>query len=319
MLLLFFSSVATSQAITYDTTIAGWNVRVTYRPSADSTEGIIFMPGVGEVGRDAGKLQLYGPHYWLNHGWDGSVVLGNGVHYPILVSIQQPTELSRPSTVKPVIDGILRRYKIKRNALDGILRRYKIKRNALHFTALSQGCWVLNHFLSYKPSENDFSYMSMVRSMVNVEGMNPADQFGASLPFPQKMGHWAKRFGGKELGFEQVHDTRNINRIISNMNDSVPGSGNLLFTEFGAGGHSNFNDFYNPAQNNWTLSNPNVLDKKGSVYSSVIAGGQNVWQWMLRQGDTAILGAGSPQGANLPPVVSAGVDQTISLPIALVT
>ncbi len=298
---------AFSQRITYDTTFSGWNVRVTYSPTADSTEGIVFMPGVGEVGSNAGALQLYGPHYWLTRGWDGGVELGNGKHYPILISIQQPVENSRPWTLKPVIDGIM--------------NRYKIKRNALHFTAISQGCWVLNQFITYMPNANDYSYVKLVKSMVNVQGMNPSDTYGATLPFAEKMGHWASRFGGRELGFEQVNDTRNINRIVSNMNDSINGSGKIIWTAFGGGGHSNFNDFYDPNQKNWTLSNPNVRAKKGSVETLPIEGGQNIWQWMLRQGDTLLAGQTSqpPPVPNSAPVAIAGNNQSITLPISSTT
>ncbi|PZR27834.1 MAG: hypothetical protein DI535_08790 [Citrobacter freundii] len=304
--LIFFVQSSFSQRITYDTTFSGWNVRVTYDPNkADSTEGIVFMPGVGEVGNNPSVLQIYGPHYWLNRGWDGGVELGNGKHYPILISIQQPIENSRPWTLKPVIDGIM--------------NRYKIKRNALHFTAISQGCWVLNEFITYQPAAGDYSYMKMVRSMVNVQGMNPADQFNGSLPFPQKMGHWASRFGGKELGFEQINDTRNINRIISNMNDSASGNGYLIWTYFGGGGHSNFNDFFDPGQRNWTISNPNVREKKSTVASITIEGGQNVYQWMLRQGDTANGTGTPPVQTNMAPVANGGGNKTIDWPATSVT
>ncbi|MET0462280.1 MAG: PKD domain-containing protein, partial [Chitinophagaceae bacterium] len=266
------------------------------------------MPGVGEVGSNAGALQLYGPHYWLTRGWDGGVQLGNGKHYPILISIQQPVENSRPWALKPVIDGIM--------------NRYKIKRNALHFTAISQGCWVLNQFITYMPNSNDYSYVKLVKSMVNVQGMNPADTYGATLPFAEKMGHWAARFGGRELGFEQVNDTRNINRIVSNMNDSINGSGKIIWTAFGGGGHSNFNDFYDPGQTNWTLSNANVRAKKGSVETLPIEGGQNIWQWMLRQGDTLLAGEGANPPPPLPgiaPVANAGGNKSITLPASSVT
>src|ERR1700761_5302087 len=56
-------------------------------PDTASRPAIITMPGVGEMGADTNKLVVYGPHYWLNNGWDGGVVLGNGTHYPILVTM----------------------------------------------------------------------------------------------------------------------------------------------------------------------------------------------------------------------------------------
>src|SRR5690348_5788821 len=87
--------------ITYDTawnlgSDQHWNMRIS-RPrnmfntgSADTASRpmILTMPGMGEFGTtDTTKLEVWGPHYWLNHGWDGSVTLGNGSHYPILITL----------------------------------------------------------------------------------------------------------------------------------------------------------------------------------------------------------------------------------------
>jgi hypothetical protein len=298
---VLFSCWLNAQTVTYDTTFSGWNVRITYDPSADSTEGILFMAGLGEVGTDASKMQLYGPHYWLNNGWNGSVPMGNGIHYPILITIQQLYANSQPTWIKPTIDGIL--------------ARYKIKRNALHLMGFSNGNMCLSGFATYQPAANDYSYMSLVRSIVDIQGQNPANQYGSSLAYPDKFGHWAAKFGGKFLGFEQTGDTRNIKNIINNMNDSAAGSAFFLWTTFGSSGHTNFNDFMDPAQNNWTLSNPEVQLRKPSnatgYYSVPIDSGLNVYQWMLRQGDTTLAGP----AVNVPPVSDAGVDQTITLPV----
>jgi hypothetical protein len=290
-----------AQRVTYDTAFSGWNVRVTYDPSADSTEGIIFMAGLGEVGTDASKMQLYGPHYWLNNGWDGSVPMGNGIHYPILITIQQLYANSQPTWIKPTIDGIL--------------ARYKIKRRALHMMGFSNGNMCLSGFVTYQPAANDYSYMSLVRSIVDIQGQNPVNRYGSTLVYPDKFGHWAKKFGGKFLGFEQTGDTRNIKNIINNMNDSLPGSAFFLWTTFGGSGHSNFNDFMDPTQNNWTLTNPEVQLRKpnnaSGYYSIPIEGGINVYQWMLRQGDTSL----SAPLPNIPPTANAGSDITITLPV----
>src|SRR5258708_40127493 len=63
------------------------NMFTTGNPDTASRPAIITMPGQGEMGGDSTKLVVYGPHYWLNNGWDGGVVLGNGTHYPIVVTV----------------------------------------------------------------------------------------------------------------------------------------------------------------------------------------------------------------------------------------
>ena len=113
----------THDMITYDTTInyvnasnngqgtggAHWNVRIT-RPRNLFTSGnsdtasrriLMSMPGAGEVATgnfttDTTAISAFGPHYWIKNGWDGSVLLGNGTHYPILITVQQAVANTRP-------------------------------------------------------------------------------------------------------------------------------------------------------------------------------------------------------------------------------
>ncbi|MCG2615605.1 T9SS type A sorting domain-containing protein [Terrimonas sp. NA20] len=302
VLSLFLGLYLHAQRVTFNDTIAGVVVRITHDPSADSAQAIFFMPGQGEVGMDPANLTVYGPHYWLQNGWDGSVALGNGTHYPILITMLQPFNNTRPWVLKP--------------AIDSILANFKIKRNSLHIMALSQGVWTLGQLATYKPAANDYSYLSLFRSFVDIQGQNPTDTYHSSLPFPDKFGDWVARYNTKFLGFEQINDTRNTRRIVDTMNNRVAGSAFFLWTTFGSGGHSNFNDFMDPAQNNWTLSNPNVnwrkpLASPTGYLSTPIAGGQNVYQWMLRQGDTLIGACGS----NIAPLANAGLNDTITLPL----
>ncbi|HMH33744.1 MAG TPA: hypothetical protein VK543_11980, partial [Puia sp.] len=118
LLFIALTCCAKAQQVTIDTTILGWNARMTYYPNrTDSSECIIFFPGAGEIGTDVTKLRIYGPHYWLLNGWNGGVALGNGIHYPILISLQPPNQSQQPPAVKQRIDVLLNRFKIKRNAL----------------------------------------------------------------------------------------------------------------------------------------------------------------------------------------------------------
>ncbi|MET6997756.1 PKD domain-containing protein [Chitinophaga defluvii] len=297
LLSCLFAMALKAQNITYDTTIAGWNAIVTrdtnHFSKTDSLQGIIFIPGQGQVGTDPTKLRSYGPHYWMQHGWDGGVTLGNGVHYPIIISIQPPGNYTRPWILKSVIDAIM--------------GKFRIKRNSLHFTGLSEGAWVLNEFITYMPVAGDYSYMSRVKSMVNMQGVVPTDTYGATLPYPQRYGHWAKQFGGRQLCMEQTGDTRSMGILVQNMLDSMPNAATHIYTTLdGNVGHCCWNTAYNPSATTWTTANSNVYSvPKGPAVP------MNVWQWMLRNGDTTL--SGPP--ANIPPVVNAGANQTITLPL----
>src|ERR1700722_10644692 len=110
---------ARAQIVTYDTTFDGWNAIVTEDLSLhgkDSAAGIIFFPGIGQQTRNIKDLEVNGPHYLIKNGmWDGSVKLGNGVHHPFIISLQPPASGYPATVVKPKIDEILARYRIKRN------------------------------------------------------------------------------------------------------------------------------------------------------------------------------------------------------------
>src|ERR1700754_1572605 len=159
--LLFIGVAAQSQSetndpITYDTTITEkalgqgpytWNVRITRQKNDTAKRPVFFsMPGAGEVGTDPSFLTAFGPHYWLLNGWDGGVMLGNGKHYPVIVTIQQPSANMRPWHTKAVIETLL-------NILP-------IKRSSVHLCGLSQGSYEWGELISYAASAGDESTMS---------------------------------------------------------------------------------------------------------------------------------------------------------------
>src|SRR6188768_269712 len=140
--LFSFSQSETHDFITYDTLINGpaaqglsgvtWRLRIS-RPTGMFGNGadtasrplIMFSPGQGQMGTNYATLQTIGPHYWLNNGWDGGIVLGNGTHYPILISaISSNTFFSGREYAE---------------LLNIILSIYHIKRNAVNVAGLSQG------------------------------------------------------------------------------------------------------------------------------------------------------------------------------------
>ncbi|HEX2536625.1 MAG TPA: right-handed parallel beta-helix repeat-containing protein, partial [Chitinophagaceae bacterium] len=239
----------------------------------------------------------YGPHSWIKKGWDGTVVLPNGVHHPVIISLQPPYLYARPVVLK--------------KALDFIVNRYRVRRNSLHIAGLSQGSWVANTFATYMPRPNDNSYGRMVKSIVNVQGVTPSNVFDAMLPYPQRFAHWAS-LGGHQLGFEQQYDFRDIKKLVNNMNSGVSGSATYFQTKIGDGKHSNFNAYFDPGANDWTTSNKAVVSIVGSPLR------MNIYQWMLLQGDTS-KGGSSTGPRNQAPEVHAGANQTITFPASSVT
>ena len=305
---LFFSSVLLSvglsaqQIVTYDTTFLGWNAVVTMDKAltgTDSAAGIVFFPGIGEETTDSSKIVVNGPHYLIRNGiWDGSVPLGNGVHHPFIISLQPPASGYPASSVKPKIDAIL--------------SRYRIKRNSFYLTGLSMGGWYANEFVCYEPTPGDDTYGRMVRALVVLEGVEPSDStiIYNSLSYPRKMGHYAKACGGRELWVEGSNDWRDMLAGAQNMCDSVPNSASYFMVTYGGGSHCCWNTEYNPGTT-WTMpSNTNISQVWGTPQP------MNVWQWLLRQGDTSMPAYSTVPG---PPAVSAGSAQTIQLPVSSLT
>jgi hypothetical protein len=301
--LLFTFSSRAQHMVTYDTTFSGWNAIVTEDISlqgTDSAAGIVFFPGIGQMDGNVNDLAVNGPHYLINNGlWDGSVRLSNGVHHPFIISLQPPASGYPASEVLPKIQAIL--------------ARYRIKRNSFYFTGLSVGGWQANEFVAYEPTPGDNTCGNMVRAIVNLEGVEPADNTGIYLSesYPNKMGHWAAACGGRELWVEGSQDWRDMLAGAQNMMDSVAGSATYFMVTYGGGAHCCWNSEYDTATT-WTMpTNSNISEITGQPQA------MNVWQWLLRQGDTSMPGSQSVQAT--PPTVSAGIAQTVTLPVDSVT
>src|ERR1700743_2372598 len=152
-----FGQSETNNPITYDNTITEhvsgptytWNVRITRQKDDKTPRPVIFaMNGTGEVGSNPSLMSTYGPHYLLAHGWDGSVKLGNGTHYPILVTIEEPAQNMRPWDLKVVFETLL--------------KVLPVNRNAVHVAGLSQGSYEWGELIEYSASSGDFSSMSEI-------------------------------------------------------------------------------------------------------------------------------------------------------------
>jgi hypothetical protein len=300
---LFFFGASAQQVVTYDTTFDGWNAVVTMDKALtgnDSAAGIVFFPGLGQEDTDSADIVVNGPHYLIRNGiWDGSVPLGNGVHHPFIISLQPPASGYPMEVVYPKIQAIL--------------SRYRIKRNSFYLTGLSMGGWYANQFVCYEPTPGDDTYGHLVRALVVLEGVEPSDSTGIypSLGYPRKMGHWAAACGGRELWVEGSQDWRDMLAGAQNMCDSVPNTATYFMVTYGGGAHCCWNTEYEPSTT-WTMpSNSNISQIWGTPQP------MNVWQWLLRQGDTTMPTYVTPPPG--PPEVNAGVAQTIQLPVSSLT
>src|SRR5690606_12897847 len=155
------------------------------------------------------NLRKFGPHYWLNNGWDGGVQLGNGKHYPILITVLTSVQNVRPQYVLI--------------ALQHLLNTYHIKRNSVHVGGLSMGAFTWGRFITYAASAGDETAMSMIKSFTAFQGMSVIDFNGVSWGM-DGFGRWAKKYGGKFFGLEGTQDSRKVWEARNNMEASAPGS-----------------------------------------------------------------------------------------------
>ena len=320
-----FGQSESNNPITYDTTISEkangegpftWQVRVTRQQNDNSPRPVIFsMPGAGEVGTDVANLVKFGPHYWLLNGWDGGVKLGNGTHYPIIITVEQPANNMRPWHLKAVIETLL--------------NTFPIKRNSVHVAGLSQGSYEWGELIGFAASAGDETAMSEIKSWVDLEGVGPGDNFlGFDPPYPTAYKTWASKYGGKFFGLEGTIDSRNIWQISQAMNAGKAGSAYFSYQNIGGGAHCCWNSMYDPSVTNWqdvgTITNANIVPSTNpastmGTYFVDPTTGTNIFQWMLRQGDTTLVTSGSTIPSVPLPTVSAGSTQSVQLPASSVT
>jgi hypothetical protein len=333
--LILLSAIAYSQSeshdlITYDTAInyvcppgySGcisngvqqvWQVRIT-RPRNYFTPGnpdtasrplIINMQGEGQTGSDTNNLIVYGPHFYMLNGWDGSVQLDNGLHYPLYITIMPDSQHVSPAFIQPL--------------LDTLFKYFHPLKNSIHLMAFSGGVQSLGGYLWFQSTPGDEHNMSNIRSFVDLQGLDPSLNYGkSSIPYPNYWGYWAHKYGGRFWGLEGSDDDRFLWQISQNMNDSVPSSAYFAYEDVYYGMHCCWNDFYYPREQNWTdtlpygnkylTSNRNYPNTMGT-YVHDPKWGANIYQWALRQGDTTLIAFGNPYF-----VAHAGANRIIYLP-----
>jgi hypothetical protein len=266
---------------------------------------LLTMPGMGETGTNPANLAKFGPHYYMANGWDGSVVLANGKHYPILITVIPSYVNPRAPVIAPLVEHLL--------------NTYRIKRNSVHTAGLSMGGGTWTSLIAYQKSPNDETGMKLITSIVALQGGTNATYapFNAwAHPGFQAFAVWAQKYKGKFFSLEGIGDTRKLWQISEAMNATVPGSAYFAFENIGGGGHCCWNSMYNPAVTDWTSTNPNIVHNSQHPNTpGTYKKGSNIFQWMLRQGDTSLVGGGVVVPPNVLPTVDAGAAKTIVLPI----
>lgn len=270
-----------------------WNVAILR--SRDTTSRILLlnMNGAGQVGSSTAHLTEEGFFYWIQNGWDGGILLGNGIYRPNLVTIQPAATNVRPYNTVPLILAL----------------RAWLHPKGIGIIGFSMGSQCLGWALQYHSAPGIDNLMPFINCYVDMQGEAPSSYgTGFTSTYPNDLGHWAKAYGGKFFGAEGTADTRKVYQISQNMNDSVSGSAYFTYENYGGGGHGsvvNSIDFWNycynaiqsTAQLNWTnqtpFGNQYVVSLGGAantlgtyVYSATT--GTSVLQWMLRQMDTTI-------------------------------
>jgi alpha-tubulin suppressor-like RCC1 family protein len=316
-----FGQTETNNFTTYDTIIQSptfssiyFRVRISRplnmftanHPDTASRPAFFMIPGQGQMGTNYANLQSYGPHYWINNGWNRSIVTGSGTHYPILFTI---------ISTNTFMTGIE-----ASDCLEILLNVYHVKRSSVHVIGFSQGGFAWSGSLLYSVS-GDERGMRKVKSMVCLQGAT--NEINATTTGSGTLwGHWAAKYGGKFFGLEGTVDQRYVDRVSVPMNDSSAGSAYFAFENIAVGGsagsHCCWNEMMNPARTNWkntpTLG-PNVVASADFPSRFATPGnyrpGDNIFTWMFKQGDTTLVGS---SGGNQSPVANAGTDRTITLP-----
>jgi hypothetical protein len=276
--------------------------------SADtaSRPAIFFMPGVGEMNSDVTNLYKYGPHYWLMNGWDGSVVLGNGTHYPILISM-----ICNVNPPDPPIAGNFW-------VMDYMIKHYHIKRNGVHITGLSEGAFTWSGMLGITDTTGTGQTGADIGCR-EVTSMTLLSGAATSTGNWSVFGHWAQAYGGKAFLTVGYADAQTINppQLAAAMNAAVPGSAYFTYNTVDGGQHGGWNTEYDPTQQNWQSfapMGPYITTSTVANSAGTYKIGSSIFQWMLRQGDTTLVGGAKPV-----PVANAGSSQTVTLPVNAVT
>lgn len=268
-----------AQSLDYDTTFAdgaGYNWKASVHLPADYYTSnkyyklIMFIPGTGEIGGGYPALDTYGPLAYIDGGWNGGVLLGNGTHYPILIALEPWTDYattgSRTATV-----------------VNAIVNRYRVQPGCVYATGLSAGGYAWKVMVTYdspdtSPPYGPFSNADKIAALFDLQGVIPdvnADWYNRVRNFANN------QYAGQYFGiWDNLDAERGIARFKDSMNAAVSGSGRVIVTN---NGHTA--TAWNAAYGSSSGAAP--------VNYTIDGISQTIYQWLLRQGDTTFMTSGS--------------------------
>jgi endoglucanase len=130
---------------------------------------------------------------------------------------------------------------------------------------------------------------------------------------------WVQLYDGRYFALEGTQDTRNLWLQRDSMVNAGSSKAYFSYETLGGGTHCCWNSMYDPSATNWRSVAPITnLSLAINTYHPNSMGnyvGGSIFQWMLRQGDTSIVGTTSTSQL----VANAGTSQTITSPTSSVT
>jgi hypothetical protein len=313
------SQSETNNFITYDSAVTyrydQWHTTTYYlrisrpvnlftagNPDTASRPGLFFMPGIGEMNSNPASLVKWGAHYWLNQGWNGGIQLSNGIHFPIYITLACAVSI-------PPISGNFW-------VLDYCIKTYHIKRNSVHISGLSEGAFTWAGMLGITDTIGTGTTGADI-GMREVTSMALLSGAATSTGNYNIFGHWAKKYNGRAFLTVGFNDAQIINPplLAAQMQDSVPGSVYYTYNTVDGGAHGLWDTVYSPYQTNWNALAPMgkyiTASPQGNLQGTY-KNGWNLFQWMLRQGDTTLVG-GSTTAPACPPARTATNIQVLLL------
>ena len=279
-ILLALPLFSVAQSLDYDTTFndgAGYNWKASVHLPSDYYSSnkyyklIMFIPGAGEIGGGYPALDTYGPLAYIDGGWDGGVTLGNGTHYPILIALEPWTDYATNGTRTAAV-------------VTAIVNRYRVQPGCIYATGLSAGAFAWKVMVTYDspdttPPYGPFASADKIAALFDLQGVIPD---APNTDWYNRVRNFANnQYGGQYFGiWDNLDAERGIGRFKDSMNAAVSGSGRIIVTNNG---------------HNATAWNAAYGSSAGAAPTNYSIDGvsQNIYQWLLRQGDTTFMTSGS--------------------------
>jgi len=272
--LLFSLNVYSQQTLT---TINGWNAYVHLPDDYGSTGTKTYPLIVFFPG--VGEVGTYAPAV-LNYGPGNFIASGWNGNVTLNGTTYKPIiiSLQPPSSYPPVASTDIQ--------LEAIKKLYRVDPTRISLTGLSQGGWMAEMYA--------MAYPTKIANVVALTAVKPDDNPAYPAPFAtfaKDCGHY--------LGYEQINDFRDMATIANTMNAAVPGSAQYIQTNVGGGGHCCWNTWYDP-------TNTQSYKLNGT------SGNWTIYQYMMAYAGCST--GSTPPVTQVPPTVSAGNSQTITMP-----